>query len=166
MHASAKYIAVIGVLFSGAIFGFFYAWVCSTMWGLDAIDPRIAIAAMNGMNESVRNTTFAPAFFGTPLVLAMAAGALWLAAQRSAAICFGAAVLIYLALGMALTISINVPMNRALLLVEIPQDIAQAQTMWEAYSTKWQFWNQARTIASGVSFALAAYGLTRVSDRA
>ena len=35
------------VLFAGAIFGFFYAWVCSTMWGLDAADPRVAIAALN-----------------------------------------------------------------------------------------------------------------------
>ena len=38
------------LLFCGAIFGFFYAWVCSTMWGLDSADPRVAIAAMQAMN--------------------------------------------------------------------------------------------------------------------
>ena len=32
------------LLLGGAIFGFFYAWVCSTMWGLDAADPFVAIA--------------------------------------------------------------------------------------------------------------------------
>ena len=31
--------AVLALLFSGAMFGFFYAWVCSTVWGLDAADP-------------------------------------------------------------------------------------------------------------------------------
>ena len=34
----------------GGIFGFFYAWVCSTMWGLDASDPRVAMQAMQAMN--------------------------------------------------------------------------------------------------------------------
>ena len=61
--------AVISILLSGAIFGFFYAWVCSTMWGLDAADPRVAIAAMQAMNASVRNAVFFPAFFLTPVAL-------------------------------------------------------------------------------------------------
>ena len=46
-------LAVVTIVFFGAIFGFFFAWVCSTLWGLDHIDPRSAIEAMNGMNESV-----------------------------------------------------------------------------------------------------------------
>ncbi len=38
--------AFLSLILSGAIFGFFYAWICSTMWGLDAADPVIAIKAM------------------------------------------------------------------------------------------------------------------------
>jgi len=41
------------------------------MWGLDAADPRIAIAAMQAMNASVHNIVFAPAFFLTPAVVAL-----------------------------------------------------------------------------------------------
>lgn len=67
----------LSLLMCAAIFGFFYAWVCSTMWGLDTADPRIAIAAMQAMNGSVRNAVFAPAFFGTPLVLAITTWLLW-----------------------------------------------------------------------------------------
>lgn len=78
---SATGLGLLTVIHGGAIFGFFYAWVCSTMWGLDAIDPRVAIEAMKGMNASVRNAVFFPAFFLTPLVMAAAA----LAAMRSAA---------------------------------------------------------------------------------
>ena len=66
--------AWVGVLFAGAIFGFFYAWVCSTMWGLDEADPRVAIAAMQAMNASVRNAVFFPAFFLTPVVLGVNGG--------------------------------------------------------------------------------------------
>ncbi len=62
--------ATVAVLLTGAIFGFFYAWVCSTMWGLDDADPRVAIAAMQAMNASVRNAVFFPAFFLTPVALA------------------------------------------------------------------------------------------------
>ena len=50
----ARTAAVAAVAFGGAISGFFYAWVCSTMWGLDDADPRVAIAAMQAMNASVR----------------------------------------------------------------------------------------------------------------
>ncbi len=48
-------LAITSITLSGAIFGFFYAWVCSTMWGLDQADPRVAIASMQAMNASVRN---------------------------------------------------------------------------------------------------------------
>ncbi|MDC0541270.1 hypothetical protein OAO50_06325 [Paracoccaceae bacterium] len=53
----------------GAIFGYFYAWICPTPWGLDQIDPNTAITAMQAMNASVRNVVFAPVVFATPVVL-------------------------------------------------------------------------------------------------
>ncbi|HPZ49823.1 MAG TPA: hypothetical protein PLA44_08195 [Propionibacteriaceae bacterium] len=55
--------AWVGVLFAGAIFGFFYAWVCSTMWGLDEADPRVAIAAMQALAGEER---FGPLMKDTP----------------------------------------------------------------------------------------------------
>jgi hypothetical protein len=32
-EASTRYSAYVSVILTAAIFGFFYAWVCSTMWG-------------------------------------------------------------------------------------------------------------------------------------
>lgn len=75
-------VAFLVLLATGAIFGFFFAWVCSTMWGLDDADPRVAIEAMQAMNASVRNWVFAPAFFGTPVFLAAAAAVAWAAQAR------------------------------------------------------------------------------------
>ena len=51
------------------------------MWVLDQAPPKVAIQTMQAMNASVRHAVFAPAFFGTPLILlvtarvAMAGGA-------------------------------------------------------------------------------------------
>lgn len=151
--------AVMSILFCGAIFGFFYAWVCSTMWGLDAADPRVAIAAMHAMNGSVRNAVFFPAFFLTPVVLTATAVVFSLRGSKVPAGWFFGAALVYLVFGLFLTMSINVPMNEALALIAVPGDIEAARTIWQDYSERWQFWNQVRTVASGVSLALAAVGL-------
>lgn len=154
----ASTLALAALVFGGAIFGFFYAWVCSTMWGLDAADPRVAIAAMQAMNASVRNIVFAPAFFGTPFVMA-AAGAAALAAGRGrSGIWFFAGAATYLFLGMLLTMTINVPMNEALAATAVPQDIEAARAVWLDYSARWQVWNQVRTVASGIALAFAGLG--------
>nr|WP_255564475.1 anthrone oxygenase family protein [Mameliella sp. CS4] len=93
---------------------------------LDALDPRIAIPAMQAMNDSVRNAVFAPAFFGTPLVCALAAFAAFQAGHKGATRAFAAAALVYLAGGIGVTIAVNVPMNRGLDTLDVPQALAEA----------------------------------------
>ncbi len=151
--------SIASILFSGAIFGFFYAWICSTMWGLDAADPRAAIAAMQAMNASVRNIVFAPAFFLTPVVLAATGAVAFMQKYTHAAAWFLAAGAVYFGFGLLLTISVNVPMNEALALEAVPADIDAARQLWQAYSQPWQFWNTIRTLASGTALAFAAIGL-------
>lgn len=158
--------SLLSLLSSGAIFGFFYAWVCSTMWGLDAADPALAIGAMQAMNASVRNMVFAPAFFGTPFVLIATAVLAWLSRMKAASLIFAIAGLLYLFGGMILTITVNVPMNEALAAVAIPQDAAEAQRIWENYSEPWQFWNTARTIVSGVTLALTGVAIFILNAKA
>jgi len=159
MHVLLKPIAVLSLLFSGAVFGFFYAWVCSTLWGLDITDPNVAIVAMQAMNANVRNWVFAPAFFGTPVVLAATALVAWVSAERRAALLFAAGGALYLVGGMILTITVHVPMNEALALVEAPLDAARAQETWQAYSVPWQRWNIVRAVASGIALLLTGLGI-------
>lgn len=155
--------AILGVLLLGAMFGFFYAWVCSTMWGLDAVDPRVAITAMQAMNASVRNAVFAPAMFGTPVVL-FAAGLLAWRYEGASAVLFISAAVIYLLLGAVLTFVVHVPMNEALAQISVPEDIEQAGEIWRAYSPDWQFWNQTRTVACGVALVVASLGLVALPN--
>jgi uncharacterized membrane protein len=162
MPAIVVGLSVTSIVFSGAIFGFFYAWVCSTMWGLDQTDPRVAIEAMQAMNASVRNAVFFPAFFLTPVVLGLTAAAMRFSGRKSPAFWFAAATLVYLISGLFLTLTVNVPMNEALAAIAIPDDIETAREIWQDYSERWQFWNQARTIASGIALAFAGFGLVRL----
>ncbi|WP_417308408.1 DUF1772 domain-containing protein [Devosia sp.] len=165
MTRTLKIFALLSLLFSGAIFGFFYAWVCSTMWGLDAAEPQVAIAAMQAMNASVRNAVFAPAFFGTPFVLLATALIARSAGQTRAALLFAAGGLVYLFGGLVLTMVVNVSMNEALAVTAIPQDTSAAQAIWQAYSCPWQMWNILRTIASGGALALTGVAILAIKPR-
>lgn len=151
--------AQVSIILSGAIFGFFYAWVCSTMWGLDAADPRVAIEAMQEMNASVRNAVFFPAFFLTPVVAGVAGVLLRREGQVPASRWFAGAAVVYLLGGLVLTMAVNVPMNEELATVVVLSSEADAAVIWDDYSGEWQVWNTIRTVASGVSLAMSARGL-------
>lgn len=155
-------LSLLSLILTGALFGFFYAWVCSTMWGLDQADPRVAIAAMQAMNASVRNAVFAPVFFGTPVVLFLTALVLWRSGQSSAWPWMAGAALLVIALSFVLTMAVNVPMNEALAVLEVPSDVAEARTIWQDYSPTWQLWNQLRTISSGCALLLVGVALFRL----
>ncbi|WP_404400446.1 DUF1772 domain-containing protein [Pelagibacterium halotolerans] len=164
MRRPLFFAASLSLVLTGAIFGFFYAWICSTLWGLDAADPSVAIAAMQAMNASVRNIVFAPVFFGTPVVLLITA---WLAhrqGSRAVAMALVGAGVIYVFGGLVLTALVNVPMNQALANIHLPLDPGQAEAIWSAYSAPWQRWNIARTCASGAALLLTGYGIYRLGQ--
>lgn len=156
----------LSLLLSGAIFGFFYAWVCSTMWGLDTLNPNVAIIAMNAMNISVRNGVFMPAFFGTPIMLILTCVLALAARQRQVGLLIGAGALIYIAGAFIPTASINVPMNIALETYTPPLLPGDAEVIWNAYSPRWQFWNIMRTIAAGITLLMVGLALHALPRRA
>lgn len=142
------------MLLAGAIAGFFYAYSVSVMRGLDAATPQQAIGAMQGINATIRNAWFAPAFFGTP-ILAVASGVLlfWLK-QRGAAVAMLVAALVYVLGAFIPTFIVNVPMNDVLAMSAIPVDLAEAQALWSQYSIRWTGWNHLRTLSSFASLLL------------
>ena len=154
-----KSLAIVALLHSGAMFGFFYAWVCSTMWGLDAADPNVAISAMQAMNASVRNPVFAQTFFGAALLLLAAALAAWDGKERRAALFFGSGGLVYVLGAMVPTMAASVPLNETLAMVETPVGNARAQVVWRDYSVPWQLWNALRAVAAGIALLLAGLGV-------
>lgn len=156
---TTRILPLASLLLVASIFGFFYAWVCSTLWGLDAISPAIAIQAMQAMNASVRNAVFFPAFFLTPAVLAITAAALVRVDRGDAGLWFGLAATVYAVGGFGVTVILNVPMNEALALIELPLEPAAAEAVWRDYSSAWQVWNQVRALACAAAVLLTGIGL-------
>lgn len=157
--------AYVGLLLSGAIFGVFYAWFSTVMWGFDAADPRIAIAAMQAANAEIRNAAFFPSFFLTPVALAIPGFMLLRQGFKRAAYLFLAGAVVYLLGGLILTMAVNVPMNEDLATVIAPESIDEARIIWDDYSGPWQFWNLMRTIFSGLAMLLGAVGLGTLARR-
>ena len=149
---------LISVGFSGACFGFFFAWQSSTLRGLDMIDPATAIEAMQAMNASVRNPLFGTVYFGTPLVLALSMVVMAVLRARVAAVALGLALVLHMVGVFGVTATINVPLNQGLAAVD--DQAPEATTIWQAYSTRWQSANLIRMIAAGVSLMLVAVTLT------
>ena len=114
---------------------------------------------MQAMNASVRNPVFAPAFFGTPAVLAAAAVAAWMGAERRAAALFGAAAGLYVLGAMVPTVRGQRALNEALAAVEVPLDPARAGKIWQSYSHPWQAWNTLRAVAAGIALLLAGWAV-------
>ena len=158
-------LALLSLLFVAAIFGFFYAYSVSAMWGLDVVSPKAAIEAMQGINAVVRNAAFFPAFFLTPVLLAATAWVALRNAAKPAAIAFGLAALVYFLGGLILTMLVNVPLNEALAIVAIPDDLAEAAKIWADYTAPWQVWNHIRAVLSGVAVLLTGVGILALPAR-
>ena len=60
---------------------------------------------------------------------------------------------------------VNVPMNRALAGVAIPDDVEAARAIWADYSPRWQMFNIIRTLASGAALLMAGAGTLTLSRR-
>lgn len=151
--------AAITLTLTGAIAGFFYAYSVSVMRGLDATDPQHAIAAMQGINATIRNALFAPAFFGTPVMAAMTGALFIFGHHRKPGFVLVLAAAVYLFGALVPTLLVNVPMNDALAVVIIPADRQEAETLWTAYSTRWTAWNHLRLAFSMLSLVLVGSAL-------
>ena len=79
----------------------------------------------------------------------------------TAKILAGAGIL-YMIGGMGLTMAVNVPMNEALALIEVPQDTDAAKAIWVEYSGRWQVFNIIRTVVSGAVLAMTGWALLKL----
>ncbi len=155
----------LSLLLAGAIFGFFYAWVCSTMWGLDTVDPVVAITAMQSINVSVRNAVFATAFFGTPMALVATACIARAVQRQGAALAFTLAAVVYAGGAFFPTVLVNVPMNEALASATPTGVRGIAESVWRDYSAPWQVWNAIRTVGSAGTLVLTGLALCQLHRR-
>jgi uncharacterized membrane protein len=126
----------------GLMAGFFYAYACSVMVGLDRVDDRTFIVSMQWINATVRNAAFAPAFFGS-LVLTTAAVVAVVFARSNRGWIVAAAVLY--AAAFLVTLTLNVPLNSQLAAARPADQISDLAAVRVAYEGPWVRWNLVRT---------------------
>lgn len=150
---------LVATVWVGVMAGFFWAFTAVVMPGLDADEtaPLVAMEAMQGINDVVRSAQFAVFFFGAPLLcLALAARAalrrdsLWRLAEAAGAILYVLGVFV-------VTFARNVPLNDDLAALDAA-DPANGPTM-AIWIEDWTAWNDVRTIAGLLAFALLAASL-------
>ncbi len=140
-------------LATGLIAGFFYAYDCSVMLGLERLDAEGFVRAMQAINATVRNGYFAASFFGALAFTAVAA-LLYLPCWRTpTAALLTLAFLTYAVGGFGVTLTINVPLNGALAGVD-PTAAPDLAAVRRDYAEPWVFWNRVRTAASTAALTL------------
>ena len=140
----ARYILLMAIIACAAVAGFFYAYACSVMYGLNDSAPTVALEAMQGINRTVRNPIFALSFFGTALLLPLAAALTFVAGSKKAGAVLAISAIVYFGGGFVLTMAINVPMNNALAMVDV-STLTDPAKAWADYEGPWSFWNWTRT---------------------
>lgn len=155
----ALILALIHLVLLGMMAGFFYAYSVDVMPALDRLDPPAAIAAMQAINDAVRNPVFFFTFFVTPFVGVIVAIAFKRSGAKGAASFSLAAAICYFVLALVPTATINVPMNEALAMVDLQNADVDPAVIWTRYSADWTFWNTARTLTSCIALLLGGLAL-------
>jgi uncharacterized membrane protein len=147
---------VLAATTTALIAGFFYAYSASVNRGLGRLSDAGYVAAMQSINDTVRNPVFALSFFG-PLITLILAAALH-ARRRSPRFPWLAAALVLYVVGeLGVTFVFNVPLNDQLAELRLASaGPAEAAAARADYEDSWNAWNTVRTIASTLAVACVA----------
>lgn len=138
------------ILALGLMAGFYFAWSFSGANGFAQTRPQVYVEAMQAINEAVRNAWFGAAFFG-----AIPLGLIAILFGGRPARPWAAAALALYALGFAVTVLGNVPMNREM----AGWSPAAPPAGIEAFLDRWTLLNHLRLGLSTLAFAIALPGL-------
>jgi uncharacterized membrane protein len=122
--------------------GAFAVFSLMVMPALAALPDAGGIAAMQSVNRTAVRPVFMTLLFGTAL-LCLVLGGWELAGARRPAVLAGVAL--YLVGVVGVTAAVNVPLNDALAVADVP---------WTDYLRRWTAWNTVRAVASLASSAL------------
>jgi len=133
--------------------GLYYSYACSVMPGLRSTDDATFVSAMSRINTAIQNPVFALSFFGAFLSLAAASAYSWANGYGSAV---PATVAFACYAGtLAITFTVNIPLNNRLGHAAASGDAAAARRSFEG---KWTQWNMHRTwlaLAALVALSIA-----------
>lgn len=155
---------IAALLASGLMAGLWFAWVVAAIPGLRLVADRTYVSTMQSINREILNPAFLGTFMGTALVLILAAIVAFRSGRTARGWWLAGAAALYVVGVLGVTVRGNVALNdrlEAFSLDEATDDAVAEQR--HTYETAWNRWHNVRTVASTVSFAMAAMA-TLVGD--
>lgn len=150
-------ILVLATALTALMAGLFFAYSVSVSPGLGKLSAPEFIKAMQSINRAIQNPLFFTGFFGAPLLLAVASYQQY-GGRPLAFGCLLAAALLYGCGVLGVTVLANVPLNNQLDAFDASAaTVEKAREMKAHFETRWNFWNNVRTLASLLAI-LAAIG--------
>jgi uncharacterized membrane protein len=135
-------VLAVTALGAALVAGVFAVFSFLVMPALAALPGPAGVAAMQSVNRTAVRPVFMTLLFGTAL-LCLVVGGWELAGARRPAVLAG--VVLYLVGVVGVTAAVNVPLNDALAVADVP---------WADYLRRWTAWNTVRAVASLASGAL------------
>lgn len=143
---------------TGLMAGLYFAFSVAVMLGLHRTDDRTFISTMQKINVAILNGWFGLAFGGALVIGAVSSVLEWRASDHSALPWVIAGVVLY-AIGVLVTMALNVPLNDTLEAAGDPDRIADLAGVRSAFETKWNAWNVVRTLVTTVGFGCLVWAL-------
>jgi uncharacterized membrane protein len=144
-------VLVAATVTSGLLAGLFYAYSVSVMRGLARTADGTFVESMRQINVAILNGWFALGFVGAPLLTALAL----VVHLDGAELAWIALALVSALFTLAITLTVNVPLNDELASVD-EGDPGVARGRFEG---RWVRWNLARTISSTTAFGCLVLAL-------
>ncbi len=151
-------LALLALVATGLLAGFFYAYPSSVSPGLQDLSDAGYVRGMQSINEAVPNGLFVISFVGAPALLLLATIA-HRGTRRFGALLI--ATLLVVVGGLLVTFAFSVPLNDDLAETAVregPGALAQAR---EDYQDPWNAWNAVRVLACSMALASVGVALTR-----
>lgn len=153
-HALLLGTSIIG---TGLVAGLLYGWTFSVIPGTTRVSDRTYVETMQHINRAIINSAFIVPFMGMPLALAAASVVHLQDGDTQRGWLLAGAAGTYLVGVLGVTIGGNIPLNDALDGFDL--QAASAEELSErrrTYERPWNRFHRTRTVASVVSFGLAA----------
>jgi uncharacterized membrane protein len=148
-------VLVVGGTLTGLLAGLLYAFNVAVVPALRSIKGTQHIAAMNAINDKIKNPVFFLSFFGPTILLPLAA---YLHRGVSEFPLLVAAAALHIICANGVTIASNIPLNERLAKVDVSQlSEAEADRIREEFQgpgSRWMRWHAVRTLAAIAATAL------------
>ena len=150
-------ILIVTATLTALMAGLFFSYSISVSLGLGKLSDSEYIKAMQSINREIQNPLFFLCFFGVLIMLPVATITQY-SIDKTTFIVLLAATLFYAIGVFGITVFANVPLNNQLDQFDLSNQTNEAiQTQRQYFETKWNYWNNIRTINSIIAIILVIY---------